>query len=221
MGDIHGGYHALRQCLTRSGFDFENDHLICLGDVCDGWPDTNACIDALLRIKKLTYILGNHDYWTLNWMLTGVIEEAWRKHSEATIQSYIGGVPQEHITFLKEAKYYHVKDNALFVHAGIDPQLPLHQQGPDIFLWNRSLAHTALEYHSTQVYNKLTTFDEVYIGHTPIPFSNPLHACEIWLMDTGAGWSGVLSMMDVESKEVFVSDEVPTLYPGVKARTKK
>ncbi len=40
IGDIHGAYRALRQCLDRADFDYESDHLICLGDVCDGWPDT-------------------------------------------------------------------------------------------------------------------------------------------------------------------------------------
>ncbi len=43
IGDIHGAYRALRQCLERSTFDFEKDRLICLGDVCDGWPETKAC----------------------------------------------------------------------------------------------------------------------------------------------------------------------------------
>ena len=40
------------------------------------------------------------------------------------------------------------------------------------------------------------------------------------MMDTGAGWSGVLSMMNVDTKEVFASDKVPFLYPGVEGRMK-
>lgn len=39
MGDIHGGYKALMQCLERSKFDYEKDTLIQLGDICDGWSD--------------------------------------------------------------------------------------------------------------------------------------------------------------------------------------
>ena len=34
IGDIHGAYKALLQCFERSGFDYEKDHLIVLGDVC-------------------------------------------------------------------------------------------------------------------------------------------------------------------------------------------
>jgi len=37
-------------------------------------------------------------------------------------------------------------------------------------------------------------------------------------MDTGAGWSGVLTMMDIESKQFYLSDPLPELYPGIKGR---
>ena len=47
IGDIHGAYKALVQCFERSGFDYENDRLIVLGDVCDGYPEVKQCIDEL------------------------------------------------------------------------------------------------------------------------------------------------------------------------------
>jgi len=37
-------------------------------------------------------------------------------------------------------------------------------------------------------------------------------------MDTGAGWEGVLSMMNIDTKELFQSDLVADLYPGVRGR---
>jgi serine/threonine protein phosphatase 1 len=40
MGDIHGNYKALMQCLERSNFNYEEDTLIQLGDVCDGHSQT-------------------------------------------------------------------------------------------------------------------------------------------------------------------------------------
>lgn len=61
IGDIHGGHKALVQCLERSNFDYEKDTLICLGDVVDGWPETPQCIEELLKIKNLKYVMGNHD----------------------------------------------------------------------------------------------------------------------------------------------------------------
>ena len=208
----------MRQCLERSGFE-EDDHLICLGDVCDGWPETKGCVDYLLLLKHVTYILGNHDFWTYEWMMKGKPEGFWRlQGGDATIMSYSGGVPSSHLAFFQNALPYFLDKNRLYVHAGIDPLQPLEQQDLDTFIWDRSLVHQALELYAKKDKKKLTSFEEVYVGHTPIPFKHPIESGGIWLMDTGAGWSGVLSMMNVETKEVFVSDPVPELYPGVAGR---
>jgi serine/threonine protein phosphatase 1 len=221
MGDIHGAYRALRQCLERSAFNYQKDHLICLGDVADGWPETRASIEELLQIKNLTYILGNHDWWTLEWMVTGTIEEVWyRQGGQATIDSYNGDVPASHKKFLSDALLHHVKDNRLFVHAGINPLTPLDKQDRRTFLWDRTLASLALDLYPFGGEGRLSTYDEIYIGHTPIPYPHPINSLGVWLMDTGAGWSGTLSMMNVETKETFISDPVPALYPGVSGRTR-
>lgn len=221
IGDIHGAYKALVQCLERSGFDYEADHLICLGDVCDGWPETRQAIDELMKIKNLTYILGNHDFWTLEWMREGDVEDIWlAQGGQATINSYKENIPETHIDFLEKAHHYFLLDEKLFVHAGIDTRLPLEKQSLQILLWDRALVRTALDLHAKSIQGNLTGFEEVYIGHTPVS-PPPVHACEIWLMDTGAGWSGVLSIMNIETKEVFQSDPVPQLYPGIEGRRKK
>lgn len=222
IGDIHGAYRALRQCLEKSAFNYDKDHLICLGDVADGWPETRHCIDELLRIKNLTYILGNHDWWTLQWMLTGRKEEIWyAQGGKATIDSYYEGVPTGHLLFLSEAVLHHLDGSKLFVHAGIDPLIPLENQDKQTLLWDRTLAALALDAYPHSAERKLFPFDEIYIGHTPISSPTPIKSLGVWLMDTGAGWSGVLSMMNVETKEMFISDPVPELYPGVEGRTRR
>jgi serine/threonine protein phosphatase 1 len=215
MGDIHGAYRALQQCLERSAFDFETDHLIFLGDVADGWPETRACIDALLKIKNLTYIFGNHDFWTLEWMQTQYADDIWRQQGgDATMKSYKSGIPESHIKLLDKSHPYFILENKIFVHAGFDPEAPLQVQSLSTFLWDRTLALMALDFHAQGINKKLTEYDEVFLGHTPVPYNTPVKACEVWMMDTGAGWSGVLSMMDLETYEVFASDPVPLLYPN-------
>src|SRR5687767_7349693 len=68
VGDIHGNYKALLQVLECSNFDYENDLLICLGDVADGFSEVPECIELLMKIKYLVWCLGNHDEWLRNWM---------------------------------------------------------------------------------------------------------------------------------------------------------
>jgi serine/threonine protein phosphatase 1 len=221
IGDIHGANRALLQCLERSNFDYALDHLICLGDVCDGWPETKQAIEELMKIKNLIYILGNHDFWTLEWMREGVGDAVWLgQGGEATIKSYADNIPLVHIEFLEKAHHYFIHENKLFVHAGIDTRVPVEKQTPQIFLWDRNLARIAMDLQFKTLNANLTGYDEVYIGHTPVS-PPPVKACEVWFMDTGAGWSGVLSMMNIDTKELFMSDPVPSLYPGLKGRTKK
>ena len=38
--------------------------------------------------------------------------------------------------------------------------------------------------------------------------------CNVWNLDTGAGWSGKLTIMDVNSKEYWQADLTPDLYDG-------
>ena len=66
IGDIHGAHKALLQCIERSGIDKENDVLIFLGDIVDGWPEIPECIDTLLEFKNLIAIRGNHDCYDTN-----------------------------------------------------------------------------------------------------------------------------------------------------------
>ncbi len=222
LGDVHGAYRALIQCFERSGFQRDNDTLICLGDICDGWPETKRCVDELLRIKNLIYVFGNHDLWLLRWMKTGDIENIWYvQGGEASIHSYAGHpAPVEHIQFFEKAVPYYLQENKLFVHAGIDPSVSLEKQSEAIFLWDRSMVRKALNHFVKGEQMKLSSFDEIYVGHTPTSYGRPIKACEVWLMDTGAGWSGQLSMMDIDSKESFISEDVPSLYPGIKGRSR-
>lgn len=223
VGDIHGAYRALIECLGKASFDYSEDRLICLGDVCDGWPDTRQCIEELLKIRNLVYIKGNHDTWLLDWMKTGTISEVWYKQGgESSIKSYAQEkVPSDHIHLFEQARSWFLEDNQLFVHAGIHTGVPIENQNDDIFLWDRSLARKALNDLNFQSAQRFTEYDAVYIGHTPISFPYPVKSGEVWLMDTGAGWDGVLSMMELASKNRYISSKVPSLYPGVKGRGHK
>src|SRR3989338_2638718 len=120
MGDIHGAHKALLQCFERSHFDYANDRLIALGDVCDGWPEVNLCIDELLKIKHLDYIIGNHDLWAIRWVEEGFQEEIWvEQGGRNTLISYnYKPMPRAHFNFLKKAQSYVEDRYRLFLHAG-------------------------------------------------------------------------------------------------------
>lgn len=221
IGDIHGAYQGLKQCLEKAAFDYENDRLICLGDVCDGWPETNQAIEELLKIKHLDFILGNHDFWALDWAKTGKKSHIWLSQGgRNTVASYPDGqMPEAHVQLLDQAHLYLEWKDCLFVHAGIDTFYPVSDQTEETFLWDRAMVKEVLrQYHAPHEKEQPISdvYKSIFVGHTPIHnygFLKPLHACGVWLMDTGAGWDGVLSLMNIETEDLYCSDRINTLYP--------
>ena len=67
-------------------------------------------------------------------------------------------------------------------------------------------------------FKELEQFKEVYIGHTAHNRKKPLWLGNLCNMDTGAGWNGVLCIMDIDTREYWISDESKSLYPNEKGR---
>lgn len=223
VGDIHGTHKALVQCLQRSKFNYGEDRLIVIGDICDAYPETKQSIDELLKIKHLECILGNHDLWALWWATTGFKEDVWvNQGGENTILSYGGeGMPPAHVELLREAHPWFTLDNKLFVHGGFDPEKSLTEQSVETFIWDRNLISSAWHQNQLDPDCRYTDFAEIFLGHTPTQHFNsslPLKLCNIWDLDTGAGWAGKLTVMDINTKEYWQSDPVTSLYPGIATR---
>lgn len=215
LGDSHGAYKAFLQCVERSGFDYEKDTLICLGDVVDGYPESRELIDELLKIKNLILIIGNHDKWFLEWA-TSTREHDWATQGgQATFNSYI---PESHIELFKNAHAYHVDEkNRLFVHGGLDVNQPdITKQKIDVLMWDRRLVTLARK-RDGRGGGKVYDFEEIFVGHTATTYScggtEPRKFCNLWMIDTGAGFEGKLTIMDIDTHEFWQSDLVHRLYP--------
>jgi serine/threonine protein phosphatase 1 len=188
ISDVHGNAKGLNQCLERANFDFENDVLISLGDIVDGYSETFECIETLLKIKNLIPVRGNHDYIFLDWILNGSNKFGWSHGGEQTLFSYIkhaerkgiqcypfnGGynttltyldLPQSHVDFYKnQLPYYIDSNNNLFIHGGFNRHYKLIDQDEDIYYWDRDLFNSALSYESmseeSKSKNKFKMVDE-------------------------------------------------------------
>ncbi len=223
IGDIHGTYKALVQCLKRSNFDYVRDRLIALGDVCDGYPDVKQCFDELLKIKNLDFILGNHDFWAREWATRGIKEDVWLSQGgDNTVASYGGkAMTPAHVALLNNAHPYLEWDHKLFVHGGFDPFKPISEQSLETLIWDRNLINFVWQKYAQGENHQFSEFEEIFLGHTPTQLFNssrPLKLGNVWDMDTGAGWAGKLTIMDVRTKEYWQSDQVQELYPGAVPR---
>jgi serine/threonine protein phosphatase 1 len=68
---------------------------------------------------------------------------------------------------------------------------------------------------------RLSLYDEIYIGHTPVTQIGetiPVKKATVWNIDTGAAFLGSLTIMDIDTKEFWQSDSLPSLYSNEKGR---
>ena len=230
IGDVHGANKALEEVLEKSNFDYDNDTLISLGDLCDGYSETPQVIETLMKIKNLVSIIGNHDSWLYDYLTKGINNIVWDMNGgRTTMNSFIkeGRVAdKKYLNFLEKQVFYYIDDkNRLFIHAGWDYEVGF-PRGAEISMegggsrgfsscWNRQFFYDILNGYPHAI-NEAKAFHEIFIGHTPV--KEVVNRNNVWNIDTGAGWGGKLTMMNVDTKEIIQSEETSFLYPEEKGR---
>jgi serine/threonine protein phosphatase 1 len=153
---------------------------------------------------------------------------------------------ESHREFFNKLENYYIDDqNRAFVHGGFTSHRGLgHEPYQSNYYWDRTLWEGALASKGSWDNNpdlipymmkRLSKHKEIYIGHTSTTMWNykngfieggtigtkvttPINACNVWNLDTGAGWGGKLTIMDIDTKEFWQSDFVSDLYPEEKGR---
>lgn len=235
IGDIHGADKALKDVLDQVKPKPE-DKLIFLGDYADGWSGTPDLLSHLIVLKEkhnCIFIRGNHDDLVLDWFKTNEAKPKWMEHGgQSTIESYedVDNTTKDlHQRFLENLTNYHIDEsNRLFVHAGFSnlsgPEAEFYE---NTVYWDRSLWEMVLAMDQSlepgdEFYPKrLALFNEIYIGHTPtirIGETRPVNFANVWNIDTGAAFKGAVSVMDVDTKEVWQSKPAFQYYPNENGR---
>jgi serine/threonine protein phosphatase 1 len=145
--DVHGRSDLLRDGLAliaahaRGGYGT----LIALGDYVNKGPDSKTVIE-LLRADPLPgwpfiALKGNHDVMMVEGLRDRTKMQWWlERGGDATIASYGGDpsmVPAGDIQWLNGLALMHVDRHRIYVHAGLDPALPLDRQSERTLLWKR------------------------------------------------------------------------------------
>ena len=233
IGDIHGNFKSLEQALSRANYNASNDQLIVLGDVADGFNESFEVIDFLEKQPNLICIRGNHDVYVHNWLQsnTEVIEDRWLENrGVSTLKSF-----REHNLnpnherfedfkqFFQNLKpYYLSEQNFVFTHGGIRPYTARVEEvkNKEFFNWDREMWYKALAVKrgredEPKGESCFKLYSKIFIGHTPTftthqqyksPNAQPLKALNVINIDTGGGWNGKVTVMDVDSEEYWQSD---------------
>jgi serine/threonine protein phosphatase 1 len=144
--DIHGRLDLLDEGLaeiaaTSKG---ENGTIVTIGDYVDKGPSSKGVIDRLQAGAggfNLVALKGNHDAMMVDALRDRSKMADWlAKGGDAALASYggdPGDVPPSHIDWLDRLRLIHVDAHRLYVHAGVDPEIPLDRQPERTLLWKR------------------------------------------------------------------------------------
>lgn len=196
IGDIHGCLAPL-ESLWEFVAPTPEDRVVFLGDYVDRGPDSKGVIDFILGLPQeldITCLTGNHeeklflariDHTELaHWL------EAWG--GGATLESYGPGgfddIPEPHWEFLRQNLPYLETDTHIFVHANLEPDLPLEQQPPFTLVHKKFGRPEPHRSGKTMV-----------CGHTAQKSHDPLNLGHAVCIDTDPGRGGWLTCLHAES----------------------
>jgi serine/threonine protein phosphatase 1 len=223
VGDLHGNKDKFVEVLVKAKFNYDEDLLIVLGDIVDGHDQVYELIEELLKIKNKIMILGNHDRWFIDWLSTKD-NPPWIWHSQggrATLGSYMKNlnkseqdliIPVTHQELFNSMVNYCILDNMIFVHGGFNPMIPIQNQLQHDLIWDRELIKTAIKKdiyrNDSDRIDKKILWKKVFVGHTStMMYSSPepIIRHNLVMMDTGAGWRGKVTLMNIDTDEIFQS----------------
>ena len=153
IADLHGRYDLYQKAKKHfmdNGHD--GDEFVILGDMIDRGPQSAQIIDNLISLQEelpVTVLQGNHEA-----MMLATIREPYPSNinwwvgngGNMTIASYgaiegmlyadaINLVPNWHLKWVRELPLTYVTDKYIFVHAGVDPSIPLESQTAQTLQW--------------------------------------------------------------------------------------
>lgn len=213
ISDIHGELDKFDQLLEKADYDVKTDQLILLGDYIDRGPNPRGVLTRVMELKEQSAIVlrGNHDE-----MMVAVADqepdawERWEKNGAIhTLKSYDSSIEKmeipdsdtfrQHVSFIKKMDYYYQTDDYIFVHAGVDPDIPVEETDPFILIWIREPFHHG--YHGEKT---------VVFGHTPTAYFHGKGKHGVYYgknniigIDGGAVYGGQLNCLELETNHVY------------------
>jgi len=213
IGDIHGCNDLLLQLLDRISPIPPDARIIFLGDYIDRGPQSKEVVDTVLRLRKqypyTITLMGNHERMLLDYLADINRERYLHFGGSQTLESY-GIAPQEeakekipveHIRCFNELILYWEDDKHIFVHAGIEPEVPMALQSEEWLLWSRD-TDSGL---STVTQGKIIIY-----GHSA--FKTPHISPEKVGIDTGAVYGGNLTCLVLPDHE-FIQVKGEKFWP--------
>lgn len=212
VGDIHGSYTKLvnlfEHCTTHCGT--RESYFVFIGDYIDRGRESRAVVKLLIELQsgapeQLVCLRGNHEEMLIS-ASEGRDELLWLENGGyETLDSYgvsrADAIPVEHLAWFKELPLAISDDKRFFVHAGIQPGVPLERQEKDVMLWIREPFLSDRRDHGQYIVH----------GHTPLAAGKAELLPNRLNIDTGAVFGGPLTAAVFDDTSVgpigFITDD--------------
>jgi serine/threonine protein phosphatase 1 len=151
--DLHGRLDLLETAIDKivEHSAGERSTVVTLGDYVDRGPRSRQVIERLMgwQPDKLTLVnlKGNHEamMWEtcnnlaeLSWWIKNGGDQTLASYGQSSQKNYDPRiVPPEHLEWIANLALIHADQHRVFVHAAIDPKIPLDQQSHQTLLWKR------------------------------------------------------------------------------------
>lgn len=209
VGDIHGAYSLLMQELQKINFNFENDLLICTGDLIDRGNENLECISLLDQTWFLT-VRGNHEEMCIKGQYDSKIRDihvhnggewfyALPRQKQLEISKKFMGLPLV-IEIELESKKIGIVHADIDIHdwnvfkqdvSKGDYKIPNIVSAYSNALWGRG----RIRNHSNQ-YDIVENIDEIYLGHTIVKEHTQIDNCHY--IDVGSSFTKKLCIIKVQ-----------------------
>ena len=148
-------------------------------------------------------------------------------------------IPKAHKEFFFNSKFWYEEKDFLVIHGGFNQKFLSLEEAKDDLCWDRDMISGAVinTYYTVRTTNNLSKkplnlipYKEVYVGHTcTFNWPNTKKVFDVTKpffctgykdllivnMDTGGGYPlGYLTMMNVDTKEIFQAEQSKILYPN-------
>lgn len=209
IGDIHGCHNELKELISRlteeKKYLPEKDRLIFIGDYIDRGDNPRLVVKYIRELQdrygeKVIPLMGNHEDMLLNY--AAFADQNWLYNGyEATLFSYKDHKEDllKDLRWMTDLPHYYEDEHFIYVHAGIDKDLPMDRQDKETLLWARQEF-----YYDPRVYDKIIIF-----GHTPTMFMGEDDTPQ-WLndgndiaIDTGCVYGGRLTALIIENDQII------------------
>lgn len=203
IGDIHGCATAL-DALLNAIQPRPTDTLVLLGDYVDRGLHSARVLERLTDLVSRCHVvplIGNHELMMMDALRSQRQLDMWLESGGlATVLSYGGRldhIPQHHFTFLNHCVRYFESERHFFVHANYDSSLPLEQQPSRLLFWEHIFDDPPGPHYSGKT---------AIVGHTPQESFEIRDLGHLAIIDTLCVDGGWLTALDVDSREVWQTD---------------